>query len=169
MGRFFLIILGLQCADKVCTLLQETYVTDLALPYFEISSGALAPSMETKLCQAMGFTQTFCDYMSQFYALWFAVVMKQVVKDPISKHQKQICFFHMATLAISGTLTAVLSFFNTFGVQEDLQCGIMFTPGLDDEILMIVPFVLVFIQMYCIRCITNETPFIVKESVRLKS
>lgn len=73
----------------------------------------------------------------------------------------------MATLAISGTLTAVLSFFNTFGVQEDLQCGIMFTPGLDDEILMIVPFVLVFIQMYCIRCITNETPFIVKESVRI--
>jgi len=95
--------------------------------------------------------------------------MKHVIKDPISKHQKEICFFHMATLAISGTLTAVLSFFNTFGVQENLQCGVMFTPRLDDEIgdeiLMIVPFVLVFIQMYCIRCITNETPFIVKESV----
>jgi len=66
---------------------------------------------------------------------------------------------------IAGTLTGVLSKFNTFGVQEDLSCGVMFTPDLDDEILMIVPFVLVFIQMYCIRCITNETPFIVKESV----
>lgn len=39
MGRFFLIILGLQCLDKVGTLLQETYVTDLALPYYEISEG----------------------------------------------------------------------------------------------------------------------------------
>lgn len=71
----------------------------------------------------------------------------------------------MATLVISGTLTAVISFFNSFGVQLDLRCGVMYTPGLDDEILMIVPFVLVFIQMYCIRCITNESPFIVKESV----
>ena len=114
----------------------------------------------------MGFTRTFCDYMSQFYALWFAVVMKQVVKDPIHKLKNQICFFHLATLALSGSLTAVLSFFNTFGVQEDLSCGIMFTPGLDDEILMIVPFLLVFIQMYCIRCITKETPFIIRESVR---
>jgi hypothetical protein len=29
--------------------------------------------------------------------------------------------------------------------QEDLTCGIMYTPGLDDEILMLVPFVLMLI------------------------
>jgi hypothetical protein len=41
----------------------------------------------------------------------------------------------------------------------------MYTPGLDDEVLMIVPFVLVPVQMYCIRTINKRTPFIVKESV----
>ncbi len=46
-----------------------------------------------------------------------------------------------------------------------MQCGIMYTAGLDDEILMIVPFVLVPVQIYCINTITNRAPFIVKESV----
>jgi hypothetical protein len=41
----------------------------------------------------------------------------------------------------------------------------MYTPGLDDEILMIVPFVLVPMQMYLVRTITKETPFIIRESV----
>jgi hypothetical protein len=43
----------------------------------------------------------------------------------------------------------------------------MYTPGLDDEILMLVPFVLVPIQMYLVRTITKETPFIIRESVRI--
>lgn len=41
----------------------------------------------------------------------------------------------------------------------------MFTPGLDDEILMIVPFILVPLQMYFITTINKQTPFIVKQSV----
>ena len=41
----------------------------------------------------------------------------------------------------------------------------MYTAGLDDEILMIVPFALVPVQIYCINTITNKAPFIVKESV----
>lgn len=51
-------------------------------------------------------------------------------------------------------------------MQEDLTCGIMFTPGLDDEILMLVPFVLVLIQLYYISKITKQTPFIIKESLK---
>lgn len=43
----------------------------------------------------------------------------------------------------------------------------MYTPGLDDEILMIVPFVLVPIQMYFITTIRKQTPFIIRESVSL--
>jgi hypothetical protein len=41
----------------------------------------------------------------------------------------------------------------------------MFTPGMDDEILMIVPFILVPMQMYFITTINKQTPFIVKQSV----
>lgn len=44
----------------------------------------------------------------------------------------------------------------------------MFTPGLDDDILMIVPFVLVPLQLYFVKTITNETPFIIRESVSTK-
>ena len=42
----------------------------------------------------------------------------------------------------------------------------MFTPGLDDEILMLVPFVLMLIQLYYISKITKQTPFIIKESLK---
>ena len=43
----------------------------------------------------------------------------------------------------------------------------MFTPGLDDEVLMILPFVLIPVQMYFISSITKQTPFVVRESVSL--
>ena len=41
----------------------------------------------------------------------------------------------------------------------------MTTLGLDDEILMILPFVLVPLQLYLIAKIMSRTPFIVRESV----
>lgn len=65
----------------------------------------------------MGFITTFFDYMSQFYALWFAVLIKMIIKDPIHKLQKAIMFFHIITISLSALLTLVLSRFNTFGVQ----------------------------------------------------
>ena len=85
MGRFFLIILALQSTDKINALLQELYIKDLSLPYYEIDYNVINKSMETKVCQFMGFITTFFDYMSQFYALWFAVLIKMIVKDPIHK------------------------------------------------------------------------------------
>jgi hypothetical protein len=68
----------------------------------------------------MGFLTTFFDYMSQFYALFFAVLIKMIIKDPIHKLEKAIMLFHIITVSLSAVLTAVLSRFNTFGVQEDL-------------------------------------------------
>ena len=85
MGRFFLIILALQSADKFNSLLQELYIGDLSLPYYEIDQKILPKSTKTKVCQFMGFLTTFCDFASQFYALWFAVLIKQIIKDPIHK------------------------------------------------------------------------------------
>ena len=41
-----------------------------------------------------------------------------------------------------------------------------FTPGYDDEILMMLPFVLIPLQIFFITKIYKETPFIVRESVR---
>ena len=43
----------------------------------------------------------------------------------------------------------------------------MYTPGLDDEVLMIVPYVLVPLQLYFISSITKQTPFIVRQSLKL--
>ena len=117
MGRFFLIILALQCVDKVGVLVQELYVGDLALPYYEISNKIANKSNETLVCQIFGMVRTFCDYMSQFYALWFAVMIKQVIKDPIHRLSKLLLFFHIITFIIAAVLTSILSTFNTFGVQ----------------------------------------------------
>jgi hypothetical protein len=69
----------------------------------------------------MGLVHIFSDYMSQFYDLWFAVLIHQVIKDPIHKLQRLINFFHCVTLLISGALTFGLSQFNTFGVQVNYK------------------------------------------------
>lgn len=42
----------------------------------------------------------------------------------------------------------------------------MYTTDLDDEILMLIPFLLMLIQLYYIGKITKQTPFIIKESLR---
>jgi len=36
MGRFFLIILGFQSFDKINAIIQEIFIYDLSLPYYEI-------------------------------------------------------------------------------------------------------------------------------------
>ena len=118
MGRFFLIILALQSLDMLCTVLQSVFIEDLSQPFYEILlSGTQAHrSPQTCLCQSMGFVHTLCDYMSQFYALWFAVLIKQVIKDPIHKMKRMINTFHLLTILIAGGLTITLSKFHTFGV-----------------------------------------------------
>lgn len=50
MGRFFLIILALQSADKINALLQELYIKDLSLPYYEIDYEVPKKSPQTKVC-----------------------------------------------------------------------------------------------------------------------
>ena len=127
MGRFFLIILALQSVDKINALIQELYIGDLSQPYFEILRRYEPKSSETQVCQVMGFLTTFFDYMSQFYALWFAVIIYQIIKDPIHRLQKRICFFHIITVVIAGTLVGILSSFNTFGVEVRLNEPVQFT------------------------------------------
>lgn len=45
----------------------------------------------------------------------------------------------------------------------------MTTVGLDDEILMLLPIIMVPLQMYMIGKILRETPFIVRESVSINT
>ena len=117
MGRFFLIILGLQSFDKINVLITELYIGDLSLPYYEIMHKVEPKSTETQLCQTLGVMSTFADYMSQFYALWFAVVIQQIIKDPIHKLQKLIYFFHAITVVLALCLTLLMAKWNSFGVQ----------------------------------------------------
>jgi hypothetical protein len=50
MGRFFLIILALQSVDKVNALLQELYIKDLSIPYYELDANVEVKSPETMVC-----------------------------------------------------------------------------------------------------------------------
>jgi hypothetical protein len=89
---------------------------DLSLPFYELDNNIPNKSMETKVCQFMGFITTFFNYMSQFYALWFAVLIQQIIKDPMHSVAGLIMIFHMLTFCLSAGLTAILAQFNTFGV-----------------------------------------------------
>lgn len=44
----------------------------------------------------------------------------------------------------------------------------MHTPGLDDEVLMLLPFLLVPLEIFLVTKIMKQTPFIVKETVSQK-
>jgi hypothetical protein len=76
MGRFFLFILGLQSVDKFNFLMQEFFIYDLSLPYWEIRNNVPHKSIETKVCIVLGMEKVFCDYMSQLYSFWLAVLIK---------------------------------------------------------------------------------------------
>ena len=80
-------------------------------------------SIKTKVCQFMGFLTTFFDYMSQFYGLWFAVLIQRIIKDPIHRIGKLIMCFHIITFLLSSALTAILAQFNPFGVQVNSRCS----------------------------------------------
>jgi len=86
------------------------------MPYYQIKEHMPHVSTKTRACQFMGAVSTFFDYMSQFYALWFAIVIQQIIKDPIHRMQKMICFFHTITFIIACVLITIVSSFNTFGV-----------------------------------------------------
>eukprot|EP00347_Sterkiella_histriomuscorum_P002290 403368723 len=166
MGRFFLMILGLQTIDKSLILIQELAFPDLSQVYYEIRVGIYPRSLVTELCQSFGLIKTFIDFLSQFYALWLAVLIKQILKDPIHKINRYIIFYHALTFFISTILTFMMSLSNQFGVEESIQCGIMHEPDSDDEILMLLPFILVPIEIYLISKIMKQTPFIVKQTLK---
>jgi hypothetical protein len=50
MGRFFLIILALQSFDKINAIIQEVYISDLSLPYYQIKENVEEFSARTKTC-----------------------------------------------------------------------------------------------------------------------
>ena len=52
-------------------------------------------------------------------------------------------------------------------IQETLQCGLMTTLGLDDEILMILPFLMVPLQLWLILKILRT--FFMRDTVTLIS
>ena len=117
MGRFFLIILGTQCVDKVIYLIQVVAIPDLSLPYWEIDKGISPRSLETKLCVVIGFCKVICDFMAQIYAFFLALLITQVLKDPIHKLQGYIYLYHAITITISLALTLSLLFGHQFGVE----------------------------------------------------
>lgn len=98
-------------------LVQEVFFDDLSHPYYQIKYGAVEKSFETKFCQWAGSIAIFTSFLSQFYCLFLAVLIKQVLKDPIHRLNRYIYFYHFLTIFISLALTGIISLVNNFGVE----------------------------------------------------
>lgn len=72
--------------------------------------------------------------------------------------------YHFITLSVSVLLTFWIGGVNGFGVEETLQCGLMTTLGLDDEILMLLPFLMVPLQLWLILKIIRT--FFMRDSLK---
>ncbi|CDW91170.1 saicar synthase-like protein [Stylonychia lemnae] len=167
MGRFFLLILILQTLDKTNIFIQELFFRDLSVVFYEVKYDIEPKQFETKLCIFFGFIKTIVDFLCQFYCLWLAVLIKQILKDPIHRLNRYIYFYHGLTFIICMLLVFYVQLSNGFGVEETMQCGIKHTPGLDDEYILLVPFLLVPIDIWLTIKIMRQTPFIVRQSAYL--
>jgi hypothetical protein len=123
MGRFFLYILALQSIDKLNFVIQEFVVGDLSLPYWEISNEIEPKSTETTVCTWLGVVKVFCDYMAQLYSFFLAILIKQIIKDPIHKLSKVIYLYHFITITVSLLLTVGLGIINNYGVEVITLCN----------------------------------------------
>ena len=120
MGRFFLLILALQTFDKTNQFIQEIFFQDLNVPFYEIKFHVRPRSPITKLCIYFGAIRIFFDFLSQFYCLWLAVLIKQILKDPIHRLNRYIWIYNAITIIVSLGLTGVISIFNQFGVEVSI-------------------------------------------------
>ena len=123
MGRFFLLILILQTIGKVNMLIQEVFFEDLSLPFYEIETNVPKEhrSFETKFCQISGGLAIIAGFLSQFYCLWLAVLIKQILKDPIHRLNKFMYCYHFVTISVSVFLTFLISTVNNFGVEVSFE------------------------------------------------
>lgn len=129
MGRYFLLILLLTTLGKVNILVQELFFDDLSVPFYEIKNGVpnSEKSLQTRFCQWAGGLSLFTNFLSQFYILWVAVLIKQVLKDPIHRLSRYKHFYNVLTILICLILTGIISIANNFGVE--VSCALLNHPG----------------------------------------
>ena len=101
--------------------MQELLIPDRSLPYYEVYYEVAPRHFVTKLCAFFGVIKILIYYLSQFYALWLAVLIKQILKDPIHRLNRFIIFYHGITFLIAILLTILLSTSNDFGVEVGLN------------------------------------------------
>lgn len=65
-------------------------------------------------------SKVFCDYMAQLYSFWLAILIKQIIKDPIHKLSRLIYVYHVITVFVSILLTLFLGIVNNYGVEVSL-------------------------------------------------
>ena len=119
MGRYYLLILGLQTIDKTNLFLQEIMFPDLSKVFWEVTMGVPSNkrSIETQTCVIFGALRNFIGFLSMFYVLWIAVMLKQIIKDPIHRMKRYKVFYHTFTVIISLGLTTLIYSSNEFGVE----------------------------------------------------
>lgn len=120
MGRFFLLILILNTIDKANIFMQEIFFRDLSPIYFELKYHVWPRMIETKFCMLFGFIKSFVDFLSQFYTLWLAVLIKQILKDPIHRLNRYMILYHILTILICMLLCLYVQLANGFGVEVSI-------------------------------------------------
>lgn len=78
MGRYFLLILGLQTIDKTNLFFQELLFSDLSRVFWEVNAGVPNDhrALETKTCVIFGAFRNCIGFLSMFYVLWIAIMLK---------------------------------------------------------------------------------------------
>ena len=61
--------------------------------------------------------RVFCDYTAQLYTFWLAVLIKQIIKNPIAKLNALIKVYHAVTIVLAILLTTFVGTVSTFGVE----------------------------------------------------
>jgi hypothetical protein len=69
-----------------------------------------------------GFIKTIVNFLSLFYTLWLAVLIKQILKDPIHRLNRYMILYHFLTVLACVLLSLYVSRVNGYGVEVSPCC-----------------------------------------------
>jgi len=103
--------------DQINYIVTFLWVHNLSIPYYEIDNKVHTKSFKTELCQGIGVAKVFTDFMSMFYTFFIALLIKQIISNPIDKIRKYSIAYHVIAFLCSLTLTIVFVIADKFGVE----------------------------------------------------
>lgn len=124
-GNFFVMVLFLEAMSAVCYISSYAWVYHLETVSWEVDTCSPSEySFLTNVCIYTGYVQVFTNFLQILYCLFIALLLKKTILKPTAKPRLLIIMAHLWSWVISIALLAFLIYFCTFGVTDDLQCGL---------------------------------------------